>query len=107
MRFVGPRCGSHSSHLTPLFYCVQRRCFDAIAKANGRQLTRMRLCRWPGRRELAIANLKRMIEEINVVGSDGCYLLGADDTNTIDRDACGNRWIQALLMTNTQFRIYR
>ena len=31
-------------------------------------------------REQALANLRRMIEEINVVGSDGCYLLGAGGT---------------------------
>jgi len=31
-------------------------------------------------RELAIANLTRMIEQINVVGGEGCYLLGAGGT---------------------------
>jgi len=31
-------------------------------------------------RDLAIANLKRMIQEINLIGSDGCYLLGAGGT---------------------------
>jgi uncharacterized protein YtpQ (UPF0354 family) len=31
-------------------------------------------------REQALANLRRMIEEIKVVGSDGCYLLGAGGT---------------------------
>ena len=31
-------------------------------------------------REQALANLRRMIEEIKVVGGDGCYLLGAGGT---------------------------
>jgi len=31
-------------------------------------------------REQALANLRRMIEEIKVIGADGCYLLGAGGT---------------------------